>query len=99
VQQRGACYSLEANDPAGSVEMEVQSPAVGFIIPDSSSPVSVSIRRFADTYPRSPMTAVAGGTSASIIFPESSDTTTHWRIKLPVRSRFTVCGLNKQQAR
>jgi hypothetical protein len=95
VDERGSCVSFRpAQATSGSTvaELQLTVPPAGVLLRASGGDATVSIRRFAQAYPRQPLARL--GPTGSGTIPMRADLSERpWHLRLAPADRATVCGL------
>ena len=95
VRTDGGCvrYRPDAATPGPTVaELQVTVPAGGILLTAEGGRATLTLRRFAVTYPKDPAARLAPGGS-SVLRPGTDRATQPWHVRLAPEAGVSVCGL------
>jgi hypothetical protein len=92
---RGPCVAFTPTDVrAGETTptLDLTLPRAGVLVRAVGGPAAVSVRRFAETFPATPLATVGPGASG-VLRIDGDDAPQPWHVRLAPQGRVTACGL------
>jgi hypothetical protein len=95
VATRGACVDFtppDARTEATPSTLDVTLPAGGLLLRAQGGDATVTLRRFAMTFPPTPLATLAGG-GFGVLRIDGDDAPQPWHVRLAPQGRVSACGL------
>ena len=89
---RGSCVAITAQGSGALAELVV--PKGGLLVDPGEGSAKVTLRRFADAFPDTPLGAVGGGAPAAAVRIPGDPSPVPWRAKLVLDGTVRACGVS-----